>query len=261
MEMWLKGSILVLLTALGVSGQVHVDLDERQRTVEVPHGSSVTFHCRLRTPTYDRLRVFWYSNPSSFNDLRKTLYDEIVKHICEDFQRGVEQNRAGRRSRRARNRRLLADVYFNKCNRTAQRMVLLQSHSRDPLLNRINSSGTEVVITKNKEHTPCPSLPIVTATASPADIDWRMWIVLGVSTAVLMVLLVLLVVCVLLRKRSRRRRSREEDPVYTNTRPVANRQPSPRPGPDHLKAGSSSQNLRSPSPGGKRGEGNLRYKY
>lgn len=42
-----------------------------------------------------------------------------------------------------------------------------------------------------------------------------------------------------------------ECPIYGNTRPVANRHPSPRPNTpgSHLKAAPSSHNLRTPSPG------------
>ncbi|KAK1897656.1 putative plasma membrane protein [Dissostichus eleginoides] len=93
------------------------------------------------------------------------------------------------------------------------------------------------------------TLLLLTATVSPTEslplLDLWMWISLGVST---FILIVLLVVCLLLRRRHRR--SRAEDPIYANTRPVANKHPSPRPGVpvDTLKKASSSQNLRNPSP-------------
>ncbi|XP_068558524.1 uncharacterized protein [Cebidichthys violaceus] len=60
MEMWLKRSTLVLLTAaLVISDQALVILDEKRSTeaVKVPHGSSVTFQCRLKTGAHDTFRV------------------------------------------------------------------------------------------------------------------------------------------------------------------------------------------------------------
>lgn len=54
-----------------------------------------------------------------------------------------------------------------------------------------------------------------------------------------------------------------EDPIYANTRPVANKQPSPRPGMkvQPLKTASSSQNLRlHPSPGARYEDGKRRFK-
>ncbi|XP_068558519.1 uncharacterized protein [Cebidichthys violaceus] len=70
MEMWLKRSTLVLLTAaLVISDQALVILDEKRSTeaVKVPHGSSVTFQCRLKTGAHDTFRVIWYLNPSTFD--------------------------------------------------------------------------------------------------------------------------------------------------------------------------------------------------
>ncbi|XP_035862868.1 uncharacterized protein LOC116063511 isoform X3 [Sander lucioperca] len=54
-----------------------------------------------------------------------------------------------------------------------------------------------------------------------------------------------------------------EDPIYANTRPVANKQPSPRPAMPvgNLKTASSSQNLRNPSPGRRYDDGKQRYKH
>ncbi|XP_029285931.1 uncharacterized protein LOC115007273 isoform X4 [Cottoperca gobio] len=97
-----------------------------------------------------------------------------------------------------------------------------------PLLNITNSSGTQVVVN---------NFPVIAG--------W-IWIVLGVSA---FILIVLLVTCVLLRRRCRR--SRGEEPIYVNSRHVASKQSSPRPGlpGDNLKMVSSSQNLHNPSPG------------
>lgn len=54
-----------------------------------------------------------------------------------------------------------------------------------------------------------------------------------------------------------------EDPVYANTRPVANKHPSPRPRvqqPKDPKTLPSSQKLWTPSPGRRYDEGKRRYK-
>lgn len=237
MEMWLERSILVLLTALGVSGQVHVVLDDKLRTEEVPLGSSVTFHCGLRIQAFDRLRVYWYFNPTSFSD------SDIGLLQPSDLVSGEQEPDAWRTHTLINVTERESGWYFCK--------ITLEI----PSLDTTNSTGTEVVITKSKENTTYPLLPIVTETFS--SIKRWMWVTLGVSTAVLMILLV---ACVLLRRRRQRRRSREEDPVYTNTRRVANKQPSPRPRDDQLKAGPSSQNLRNPTPGGQSGEGKRRCK-
>ncbi|TNN66774.1 hypothetical protein EYF80_023016 [Liparis tanakae] len=205
---------------LGVSGQVHVVLDDIRRTEEVPLGSSVTFNCRLRVPAFDRLRVFWYFNSTSFSD--SNTLQEKIKEKSPGLTSGDQDPDAPWRMHTLINvTERESGWYF--CKITIE----------IPLLSTTNSSGTKVVI-----------MTAPTDTFSPID-RW-VWVTLGVSTASLMILLV---ACVLLRRR-RRRRSREEDPVYANTRRVANKQPSPRPRADQLEAGPSSQNLRNPSPGG-----------
>ncbi|XP_039666042.1 uncharacterized protein LOC120564865 isoform X5 [Perca fluviatilis] len=52
MEMWLKLSTLLLLTALGISGQAPVILDETQKNMEIAFGSSVIFRCGLKNKTH-----------------------------------------------------------------------------------------------------------------------------------------------------------------------------------------------------------------
>ncbi|KAK2835758.1 hypothetical protein Q5P01_016242 [Channa striata] len=101
-----------------------------------------------------------------------------------------------------------------------------------PLYNFSNSSEKRIIIL------PPPEVSWI--------ISWWMWILLGGST---IILTALLVICILLRRRWRRRRA--PDPIYINTRPMVNKQPSPRPAGDKLKTAASAQNLRTPSPGGR----------
>ncbi|KAI3368921.1 hypothetical protein L3Q82_025895 [Scortum barcoo] len=181
-----------------------------------------------------------------------------MKHTLSDFK---EENKGW---------------YF--CNITAEIPFITQKHSE----------GTEISILKSIGHTTYPSLPIVTSEqATPIDhqpfMEQWMWITLGVLA---FILIVLLVVCAVLRRRHRTSRaggrifnnssvgmlyaqqvtlfvlSDAEDPVYANTRSVVSKQPSPRPGgpADNLKAVSSSENLRNPSPGQRYGEGNRRHR-
>ncbi|XP_068558518.1 uncharacterized protein [Cebidichthys violaceus] len=250
MEMWLKRSTLVLLTAaLVISDQALVILDEKRSTeaVKVPHGSSVTFQCRLKTGAHDTFRVIWYLNPSTFD-----LHNLSV----EFFNKSAKKSRVVSNKTKQDSKEDTEETWptYTLSNATDQDSgwyfckVIIDI----PVLIQINSSGTEVVITKSEEHTTDP------ATVSPTEnfthVDRWMWIMLGVSSVIL---IVLLVVCVLLTRRHRRSR---EDPIYANTRPVASKQPSPRPGTDHLKAGSSSQNPRNPSPGRRYDEGKQRYR-
>ncbi|KAM6939379.1 uncharacterized protein PEZ65_005453 [Lycodopsis pacificus] len=250
MEMWLKRSTLVLLTAaLVISDQTLVILNENRTTVKVPLGSSVSFQCRLKIETEERHRVFWFLNRSSFesHNLSNMTFPKSAKNSSLESNQTKQDSRdEAQDTERTWPTYILPNIteqdsgwYF--CNVTIE----------IPTLKQISSNGTEVIITKSKENTTYP------ATVSPIDnfalIDQWMWIALGVSSVVL---IVLLVICVLLRRR--RRRIREEDPVYANTRPVAKKQPSPRPGMDHLKAVSSSQTPQ--SPGRKYDEGKRRYK-
>ncbi|XP_039666038.1 uncharacterized protein LOC120564865 isoform X2 [Perca fluviatilis] len=233
MEMWLKLSTLLLLTALGISGQAPVILDETQKNMEIAFGSSVIFRCGLKNKTH-RVWVKWYFNPfgSSFNESHQ---------FCN---KSVKPSTANQTNQDPRDE----EQCCIKSNVTHQdsgwyfREVKIEI----PTLTSYYSIGTEVII----------------STVPHADklslIDRWMWILLGVSTFILIVLLVL---CVLLRRRLRR--SRGEDPIYANTRPVANKQPSPRPAMavGNLKTASSSQNLRNPSPGRRYDDGKQRYKH
>ncbi|XP_041791826.1 uncharacterized protein LOC121605809 isoform X2 [Chelmon rostratus] len=257
MEMWLKRSTLVFLTvivaAAGTSGQVPVILNKTQLTVYIPLGSSLTFHCRLRIEKYVTFRVLWYFNPfeSSFNDSHK-LTQELHNKSARTSTNETE------RDGQTLSKYTLSDATERNSGWYFCRVIV-----EIPILNISESSGTHVVITKRVEHTTHPSLPVVTdkqATVSPADnlslLDWWLWITLGVSAVIL---IVLLVICVLMRKRGR---SSREDPVYANTRPVASKQPSPRPDMpvENLKMVPSSQTVRNPSPGRRYEGGKGRYK-
>ncbi|XP_034002032.1 uncharacterized protein LOC117495079 isoform X2 [Trematomus bernacchii] len=242
MEMWLKRTTLVLLTvaALVVSGK-DVNI-QTQRRVEVPAGSSVTFLCPVTSlcplmKELDRYRVNWYFNsagPSS-GDVR--ISNNSAKSSTVVSNKTKQNNE--------KNIYTLINATKNDTGWYFCTLIV-----EIPVLKHCQSNGTELVITESKKLTTYPSLPkvkgkqAVIPTKSLPLLDLWMWISLGVSTFILMVLLV---VCLLLRRRHRRSR---EDPIYANTRPVANKHPSPRPGVpvDTLKKASSSQNLRNPSP-------------
>ncbi|XP_034738392.1 uncharacterized protein LOC117951029 isoform X2 [Etheostoma cragini] len=237
MEMWLT---LLLLTALVISDQRFVILDGLQKTVEVPFGSSVIFECGLKIKTNGRFWVKWSFNSSGSSFPGSELFcDEIINKSAK-----------------------LTTVVSNQTTqdpRNKEQQLCIKSNVTDqnngwyfcevkidiPTLTSNHSNGTKLII----------------STVSPTDTfsldgHW-MWILLGVSSFILIVLLVL---CVLLRRRLRR--SRGEDPIYANTRPVANKQPSPRPAMPvgNLKTASSSQNLQNPSPGRRYYDGRQRYK-
>ncbi|KAK5907382.1 hypothetical protein CesoFtcFv8_005239 [Champsocephalus esox] len=231
MEMWLKRTTLVLLTvaALVVSGKDVII--QTQRRAEVPAGSSVTFLCpvtslcHVRIGKLDGYRVNWLFNSSgpSSGGVRK-LSNDISNNSAESST--VVSNKTKQNINK--NKYTLINATTND---TGWYFCILIVEI--PVLKDCKSNGTELVITTMS---PTESLPLL---------DLWMWISLGVST---FILIVLLVVCLLLRRRHRR--SRAEDPIYANTRPVANKHPSPRPGVlvDTLKKASSSQNLRNPSP-------------
>ncbi|XP_041791829.1 uncharacterized protein LOC121605809 isoform X5 [Chelmon rostratus] len=233
MEMWLKRSTLVFLTvivaAAGTSGQVPVILNKTQLTVYIPLGSSLTFHCRLRIEKYVTFRVLWYFNPfeSSFNDSHK-LTQELHNKSARTSTNETE------RDGQTLSKYTLSDATERNSGWYFCRVIV-----EIPILNISESSGTHVVIN------------------NLSLLDWWLWITLGVSAVIL---IVLLVICVLMRKRGRS--SRAEDPVYANTRPVASKQPSPRPDMpvENLKMVPSSQTVRNPSPGRRYEGGKGRYK-
>ncbi|XP_076583358.1 uncharacterized protein LOC143318762 isoform X2 [Chaetodon auriga] len=229
MEMWLKRSTLVFLTAVAameVSGQTSVILNETRSRVSVPFGSSLTFHCDLRTQKHmDRLRVQWYFNPyeSSFNESHKLPFNESAWTSTNNTTQ------------------ILWNYTLPNATEKHRGWYFCKVKVEIPTLSSSDSNGTYVDITP-----PSPG----------PNLDWWPWITLGVSAVIL---IVPLAVCALMRRRCRR--SRAEDPVYANTRPVG-KQPSPRPGmpADNLKMVSSSQNLRNPNAGTRYDEGKRRYR-
>ncbi|XP_013766543.1 uncharacterized protein LOC102192601 [Pundamilia nyererei] len=114
-----------------------------------------------------------------------------------------------------------------------------------PSLTEIHSNGTEVNVWQTFPPADPPAL---------SD-NWWIWVVLGASS---FILFILTVTCVLL---SRRQENREE-PIYANT---PNKQPSPRPSMSaaavSLKAASSFQDPRTPSPASRYDEGKRRYRH
>ncbi|XP_020509166.2 uncharacterized protein [Labrus bergylta] len=240
MTMWLKEVTLLFLTAamMLVTGQEPVILDQTQRSVPLSSGSSLTLICGLNTTEHDRYRVhfYFYSSGSSFSDInRKNLSQKLF--IRPSSTSVVEQG------------------LENKTEDTVLKYTLLNATEANsgwyfctvrgeiPYGESKSSNGTQILI----------------ATERPKDwsVDWWLWMLLGVSAVVL---IVLLLVCILLRRRCRRHR--EADPIYANTRPVANKQPSPRPGmpEETLKKTSSSQNLRNPNHTRRHDGGKRRYR-
>ncbi|XP_037625563.1 uncharacterized protein LOC119488202 isoform X2 [Sebastes umbrosus] len=245
MEMCLKRSTLVFLTALAalvISGQAPVILDNtKNRRVEVPVGSSVTFQCGLTTEKFERFRVVWHFNPSGSSIYNSSkLSSEIFNKSEKTFS--VVSNETTLKNTED------TSLKYTLSNATVQNSgwYFCKVISEIPLYTLSSSIGREVVITT------------VTPTNNFQLIDWWMWLLLGVAV---FILIVLLVICVWLRRR--RHRSRVEQPIYANTHRVPNKQPSPRPGTpaaNNLKLVSSSQNLRTPSPGRKY-EDKRRYKH
>ncbi|XP_042339844.1 uncharacterized protein LOC121941180 isoform X2 [Plectropomus leopardus] len=245
MEMWLKRTILMVFlagaaaaAALERSAQapLTVIVDENQNRAEAAPGSSLTFHCRLNIETQNRFRVNWqFRGPSSNNSL-KVLDDKVVNKSAKTST--VVTNKTKQESR---DEGTLSIYTLSNATEDDSGWYYCKVTIEIPSLRVKTSNGTEVVITKSIHHTTSPSLPIVTGKQGRIPIinHW-FWIILGVSA---FILIALLLTCVCLRRR--RSRSRGEDPIYANTH---NKQPSPRPGMDNLKAIPMSQNLRNPSP-------------
>ncbi|XP_042339846.1 uncharacterized protein LOC121941180 isoform X4 [Plectropomus leopardus] len=226
MEMWLKRTILMVFlagaaaaAALERSAQapLTVIVDENQNRAEAAPGSSLTFHCRLNIETQNRFRVNWqFRGPSSNNSL-KVLDDKVVNKSAKTST--VVTNKTKQESR---DEGTLSIYTLSNATEDDSGWYYCKVTIEIPSLRVKTSNGTEVVISR---------IPIIN--------HW-FWIILGVSA---FILIALLLTCVCLRRR--RSRSRGEDPIYANTH---NKQPSPRPGMDNLKAIPMSQNLRNPSP-------------
>ncbi|XP_031605501.1 uncharacterized protein LOC116327940 isoform X4 [Oreochromis aureus] len=226
MEMSLKQLILMLLTvtatAMMIPGQTAICLDNQQKTEEVPSGSNLILNCCLNTEHNERYRITWYFNHHGPSVTNST---RLTTKINNKYQNSSmdEDNRTHTLSNVNRNH---SGWYF--CKVTVE----------IPSLRENCSNGTEVIV------------------YPPALSDnWWIWVVLGASS---FILFILTVTCVL---HSRRQESREE-PIYANT---PNKQPSPRPSMSaaavSLKAASSFQDLRAPSPASRYDEGKRRYKH
>lgn len=234
--MWLKRLtsmfITVAVAAMLVSGQDPVTLGKNNPgPVRIPLGSPLSLKCNLSTPETDRFWVSWHHNPSrpSFNGAQKIDEWKVegkLKHDKEDMDETLMLNVTPNDTKDG--------WYFCSVRRDIPRLLVE------------TSNGTEVVILPMPPTDGCPLM------------DCQHWAIVGVSA---FIPIIFLAGFFLLRKRCRR--SRVEDPVYANTRPVAKKQPSPRPGMQvqSLKTASSSQNLRQhPSPGARYEDGKRRYK-
>lgn len=73
-----------------ISGPVPVILDYEPRRVEVLLGSSVAFQCRLKTPSYGRVRVQWIFSPSPSGN---TTILNISIYVLNQTQQAQETNR------------------------------------------------------------------------------------------------------------------------------------------------------------------------
>ncbi|KAG7513889.1 hypothetical protein JOB18_019409 [Solea senegalensis] len=238
MEMSLKQSTLVLLTVavLVVSGQEHVDLDHREKTVDVAIGSSLTLHCKLKTEKYERFRVHWEFLPSSGPNSSQIIHKDLVDRSAKTSNRTTAQQYHWETY-------IIANVTDKNSGSYHCKVI-----EEIPGFENVQSKKTQVVIAESlMETTAYPSVLTrkqATPNLVPEFPKWWMWMVLCLS---ILALFILLLICAVLRRRCRRR---QEDPIYANTRPVA-KQPSPRPGApasNNLKAVPSSVNLRPPSP-------------
>ncbi|XP_034440016.1 uncharacterized protein LOC117760803 isoform X3 [Hippoglossus hippoglossus] len=207
--MWLKQSTLVLLTVavMVVSGKQYVILGEEQRKVDVL-GSSLTLGCPLNTSRYERFRLQWSFSPSGSSDNASNISSSMVKN---DKLLDIRENHT------------LPNVTLKNSG-----WYFCEVTVEIPFSNVIKSNGTQIVIANPED---------------PQPIHWWMWLLLGVSTVIL---IVLLFITVMLRRRCRSRRA--EDQIYANTHPVAHKQPSPRPSLplDSLKTRSSSDDFWTP---------------
>ncbi|CAK6955192.1 uncharacterized protein LOC121900196 [Scomber scombrus] len=273
MEMSLKQSTLVLLTvAIAVmSAQVTVTLDEEQKRVDVPHGSSLTLYCSLEGQGRFRIAWFFKCCGNKTIDINATVFNKSTKTSNETSSK-TKQN-----LKEDLPKHTLSSVTYNDsgwyfCNVTIE----------IPYLKHYESKGAEVIVGKYYlyllkliivKHYGFIILSIVclammTGTGktvtehttyqtqvhvSPTNFfeEWWLWILVGGSV---LVLIVLIIICVLMRRRQHIREL--QTPIYGNMRP------SPRPGApaDKLKTVSSCQNLRTPNPGRKYEESKMRYK-
>ncbi|XP_008296065.1 uncharacterized protein LOC103369188 [Stegastes partitus] len=248
MEMWLKRASLVLLTvaaaAMVILPETSVFLNDTEEKVEVPNGSTLTLYCCLET--YHRSWISWNfissRNISNSGELSKKMINRSASTSvteCKDRDKahsllGVNETHSG--------------WYFCEVSvDIPQQMTFF-------------SKRTEVVITSSmtaksivESTTSYVTSKQVTATSYTLQVEWWIWVLVGVSV---FVLVILTVVCILLRRCCSR--DRAEDPIYANTH---SKQPSPGQPMNHLKTVSSSQNLRVPSPGQRYDEGKRRHRH
>ncbi|XP_062280538.1 uncharacterized protein LOC133985013 [Scomber scombrus] len=224
-----------------MSAQVTVTLDEEQKRVDVPHGSSLTLYCSLEGQGRFRIAWFFKCCGNKTIDINATVFNKSTKTSNETSSK-TKQN-----LKEDLPKHTLSSVTYNDsgwyfCNVTIE----------IPYLKHYESKGAEVIVGTGKtvtEHTTYQTQVHV----SPTNFfeEWWLWILVGGSV---LVLIVLIIICVLMRRRQHIREL--QTPIYGNMRP------SPRPGApaDKLKTVSSCQNLRTPNPGRKYEESKMRYK-
>lgn len=252
--MWLRVSTLFLTVSLAgvvLSARTAVFLGDSQGnsqgSVNVPSGSSLTLHCCLNAEDRGKPRMEWFFKPFNSSDnepqnLFLRIYEEGSLERIQDLKSCQDTKRTHTLS------------YVNGTHSGWYHCKVTQDI---PILRSRESKSSEVYVSKNtKESTTYPSQDSFPRTVTPPDsgVDntWWIWIIVGVSSGLLVVLL-LLVICVL-RKRGCPT-STAADPIYANTKP------SPRLVQNHLKTVSSSPSSSSSRPAHRYHEDKRSYKH
>lgn len=227
--MWLRRStsifIKVAVMAILVSGWDPVTLDENNTVpVTVPTGSPLILKCNLTRPPH-RSWINWYFNSG------RPFPDKKLKKIKIDSEE-VDQT--------------TFQVTPNARQKNTGWYCCILTIEIPKLIN-VTSSARKVVI-----------MPI-SPTVSCKGMACKHWAILGVLAAA--ILIVLPVALFFLRNRFHQ--SSVDDPIYANTRPVANKQPSPRLKMQlqSLKTAPSSYSLQDSTAGGRYEDGKQRNKH
>ncbi|KAJ7993002.1 hypothetical protein DPEC_G00267930 [Dallia pectoralis] len=122
-----------------------------------------------------------------------------------------------------------------------------------PVLEENCSNGTEVEIPDNSSLPPMTDVTPSSPSNGSVSSGWKVWIAVGVSSALLVILAVTLWISF-----QRKRQMSRENPIYTNMPPPIKKQPSPRPGlqmdkqktssVDKLGTANDKKNNQSPNP-------------
>ncbi|XP_061593027.1 uncharacterized protein LOC133457731 isoform X2 [Cololabis saira] len=240
MEATLKCAALLLLTVAGavMAGSHHTiklaftDSSSTRTQEKVSSGSSLTFSCCLSNNNFQRYRMYWYFIPHGSNET-KLMNDTMNGNTIQQ----PEETSAGECSDKT--------YTLSNVNETHSGWYYCSVKAEIPELQTNTSNSTEV---------------IVSSPTSWSLWDWTawVWIVVGVSSLVLLVLIITLVVYVV-KKRSLFG-SKGADPIYMNSHHQRKqRLPQAELQVDTLKAGLGPQHPRTPSPSGRYDGGNQRY--